>query len=62
MMPAGYALANNGGNLGVHLVDPILTDAGYISGTVIDAVPYTGISTLIGEVGSEHPLDSKNTF
>ncbi len=61
MVPAGYVAAAGGGNLGVHLVDPIKTDAGYVSGTIIDVVPRCWIyiptgekqcaSTLLGEVG-----------
>lgn len=53
MFSAGWAFAGHGGYLGVHIVDPVKTDAGYVSGTVVDAVPYTGITTLIGEIGKE---------
>ncbi|MEW6184384.1 MAG: carboxylesterase family protein [Thermodesulfobacteriota bacterium] len=53
LLTTGYVSANYGRILGAHIVDPVLTDAGFVSGTVIDAVPYTGISTLIGEIGKE---------
>ncbi len=36
LIPVGYVSAADGGNLGIHLVDPIKTDAGYVSGTMID--------------------------
>lgn len=35
-IPASHVAAAGGGNLGVHLIDPIKTDAGYVSGTMID--------------------------
>jgi para-nitrobenzyl esterase len=53
MIPLSYASANQGGTFGVHIVDPIWTDAGYVAGTIIDAVSYPGVSNLIGAVGKE---------
>lgn len=34
LMLAGNASARGGGNLGIHIVDPVLTDAGYVAGTM----------------------------
>ena len=53
-VPVGYAAAKDGGNLGVHIVDPIKTADGYVSGTIIDAVWWNvmGTNTLLGEVGN----------
>ena len=51
VIPMGYAAAADGGNLGVHLQDPILIDSGYISGTMIDALSLSGANKLVGEVG-----------
>lgn len=61
LIPAGYAAAADGGNLGTHLIDPIKTDAGYVSGTTIDVIQRCWIyiptlttecsSTLLGEPG-----------
>jgi para-nitrobenzyl esterase len=59
-IPLSYASAKDGGNLGSHITDPILTDAGYVSGTMMDAIyiyyyDYQNTlhktATLIGEVG-----------
>jgi para-nitrobenzyl esterase len=36
LIPVSYVAAADGGNLGAHLVDPIMTDAGLVSGTVFD--------------------------
>jgi para-nitrobenzyl esterase len=59
-IPVGYAAAADGGNLGVHIVDPVKTDAGLVSGTTMDAIQlyyfdyqntlHTG-DGLVGEVG-----------
>lgn len=41
LIPVGYLAAADGGNLGVHLTDPIKVDGGYISGT------------MFGDIGKE---------
>ncbi len=61
MIPVGYVAAADGGNLGVHLVDPIKTDAGYVSGTMNDVIERCWVyiptgeiqcaSQLVGEIG-----------
>jgi para-nitrobenzyl esterase len=49
-IPLGYVPAAKGANLGSNLVDPIKTDAGYVSGTMIDAVQRCWIYIPTGEV------------
>ncbi len=59
IIPTGYVAAADGGNLGVHQVDPIKTDAGYVSGTTIDSLRQKGCTAygcydaMIGEIGSK---------
>ncbi len=36
LIPISYVAAADGGNLGAHLVDPIMTEAGLVSGTIMD--------------------------
>jgi para-nitrobenzyl esterase len=59
-IPVGYVLAtgdhcDDGQDryFGHFIIDPIKTDAGYVSGTLIDAISYPGVSDLIGEIGNE---------
>jgi para-nitrobenzyl esterase len=52
IIPVTNALANHGGNLGSHLVDPIWTEGGWVSGTTIDSIYVKG-STYYPE-GSEY--------
>ncbi len=57
-IPVSYAAADHGGNLGIHLLDPIRTDAGLVSGTVIDiqTLAVDGIPTqfvTVGKVGEK---------
>lgn len=53
LFPSFPVSASPSGPLGAHIVDPVWTEGGWVAGTVIDAVPYSGISTLIGEIGQE---------
>ncbi len=41
LVPVAYVAGADGGNLGIHLLDPIKTDAGYVAGT------------MIGDIGKE---------
>jgi para-nitrobenzyl esterase len=58
LIPVSYVAAtdggHHGGNLGTHLVDPIMTDAGLVSGTVMDhqTLAVDGIPTQLVTVGT----------
>jgi len=54
LIPVSYVAAADGGNLGAHLVDPIMTDAGLVSGTVMDiqTLAVDGIPTQLVTVGT----------
>lgn len=56
-MAKGNSKCKPDGKLGVHLVDPIKTESGYVSGTVHDSMyiagetPYVTYEAMLGEIG-----------